>query len=218
MKFQRDILNKIVVTIIAIVGWIAISGQFYLIIANRKLSLAGTVVQYFSYFTILSNLLVAICCTSMLQKSTTSSIFFSKPTTLTAITVYITVVGLVYNAILRFLWAPQGLQKIADELLHTVIPLLFIMYWLFFIPKTMLQWKDVYVWLVFPFIYCIYILCRGAFTGLYPYPFIDVTILGYKTVFINIGFLVLAFLLIGLFFIAIAKLLSKKRMKTYELH
>jgi len=51
-------------------------------------------------------------------------IIFFEAGVITAITVYITIVGLVYNVILRFLWKPEGLQFIVDELLHTVIPLL----------------------------------------------------------------------------------------------
>lgn len=218
MKYQKTNISFILIKVIATVGCFSLIGQLYLILANRKLSILETVIQYFSYFTILSNLLVTICCISLIKKDLKLINFFSKSTTLTAVTVYITVVGLVYNAILRFLWAPEGLQKLIDELLHTVIPLLFTIYWLLFVPKNFLKWKNVYAWLIFPFIYCIYILCRGAVTRLYPYPFINVVTLGYKTVYTNICFLVLAFLLIGLSFIAIAKLLSKNYLKTSGLH
>ena len=211
--------NKISLTLIFLTGWVALIGQLYLILLNRKLSIPETIIQYFSYFTILSNLLVTIACTTLLLKpSSTIGKFFSKPTTLTALTIYITVVGLVYNIVLRFLWAPQGLQKLVDELLHSVTPLLFITYWYIYVSKSLLKWNHVYLWLVFPFIYCIYILVRGAITRLYPYPFIDVDILGYNTVFINITFLVAAFLFIGLLFIGIGKLSSKKHLKTNKLH
>ena len=211
--------NKIYLALIFLTGWIALIGQLYLILLNRKLSIPETIIQYFSYFTILSNLLVTIACTILLFKPTsTVGKFFSKPTTLTALTIYITVVGLVYNIVLRFLWAPQGLQKLIDELLHSVIPILFIAYWYICVSKNLLKWKHVYFWLLFPFIYCIYILVRGAITGLYPYPFINVATLGYNTVFSNIAILVAAFLFIGLLFIGISKLSSKKHLKTNRLH
>ena len=212
-------INKIIIAIIFLIGWVALIGQLYLILLNRKLSIPETILQYFSYFTILSNLLVTIACTVLLFKPTsTVGKFFYKPTTLTALTVYITIVGLVYNVILRFLWAPQGLQKLVDELLHTVMPLLFITYWFIYVPKSSLKWNKVYLWLLFPLIYCIYILLRGALTGLYPYPFIDVRTLGYNNVFINIALLVIAFLFTGLFFIGIGKLSSKIYLKTNKLH
>ena len=212
-------INKIFITLIFLIGWVALLTQLYLILLNRKLSIPDTIIQYLSYFTILSNLLVTICCTSLLFNAGSAiGKFFSKPTTLTALTVYITIVGLVYNVVLRFLWAPQGLQKLADELLHTVIPLLFITYWFICVPKNLLKWNKVYLWLLFPFIYCLYILLRGAVTGLYPYPFIDVRTLGYNNVFLNIAFLVAAFLFTGLFFIGIGKISAKNHLKTSWLH
>jgi hypothetical protein len=48
----------------------------------------------------------------------------------------------VYNIILRNLWQPQGSQKIADELLHVAVPLLYVLYWLIFAKKNPLQWMD----------------------------------------------------------------------------
>jgi hypothetical protein len=68
--------------------------------------------------------------------------FFSKPSVTTAIAVYIFIIGLVYNIILRNLWQPQGSQKIADELLHVAVPLLYVLYWLIFAKKNPLQWMD----------------------------------------------------------------------------
>lgn len=214
MNNQTSKFNKIFLTVIAIAGWFALIFQFYLIILHRKFSLPGTVVQFFSYFTILSNIVVATCCTLILLKPTSGwGKFFSQPAVVTAITLYITVVGLVYNLVLRFLWAPQGLQKIVDELLHSIIPILFILYWLLFVQKDLLQWKNAFPWLLFPFIYSIYILCRGALTGLYPYPFMDVVELGYKKVLINSGYLVVVFLFVALLFIAAGKMLTGYRNK-----
>lgn len=49
--------------------------------------------------------------------------------TITAITVFILIVGSVYQIVLRSIWEPTGLQFIVDELLHTVIPLYMLGYW-----------------------------------------------------------------------------------------
>lgn len=46
---------------LSILGWFALGSQLYLIIQNRIVSVPETVVRYFSFFTILTNLLVAIC-------------------------------------------------------------------------------------------------------------------------------------------------------------
>jgi len=129
MQYKRG--AKLLLAAICLLGWFALVGQFYLIILNRITSIPEIIIRYFSYFTILTNLLVAICCTALLtNRNSKIKSFFSRQNTLTAVAVYITVVGLVYNSILRFLWNPQGLQWIVDELLHSVIPLLFIAFWL----------------------------------------------------------------------------------------
>src|SRR5947207_3067437 len=114
----------------AALGWISIIFQFYLIIANRTASLAAIITSFFGYFTILTNILAALCFTFLLLWPASKwGRFFARPAVQTAIAVYITVVGIIYNVILRFQWNPRELQYIVDELLHTVIPVLFIVYW-----------------------------------------------------------------------------------------
>ncbi len=189
---------------ICLLGWFALIGQLYLIILNRVTSVPETIIRYFSFFTILTNLIVAICCSMLLSKSNPGiKIFFSQQNTLTAIAVYITIVGLVYNFILRFLWKPEGLQWVVDELLHSVIPLLFILFWLLFVPKGKLFWKSVLAWLLYPLIYLVFVLFRGIPSSFYPYPFIDVDKIGYYKTFINSAGMLLAFLAISILFIII---------------
>ena len=196
--------NKWILFIVSL-GWFALIAQFYLIVINRTASIPETIIRYFSFFTILTNLLVAVCFTSLLIKKQKPSTFFSKITTLTAITVYILIVGIVYNAILRFLWNPEGLQKVVDELLHTVIPVLCLIFWWKYVRSQKMKWNHAYVWLIYPLLYILYILIRGAVSGFYPYPFIDVTTLGYEKVLINSGLIAAAFLIISFILIAIGR-------------
>lgn len=190
----------------AFLGWSSLIFQFYLILANRQASVPETIIRYFTFFTILTNLLVALCFTFLLSgPHSRAGKFFSSASTLTAITTYIILVGIVYNVVLRFLWNPQGLQKLVDELLHTVNPLLFLLFWILFVPKTGLQWRSVFVWLIYPVLYIVLILLRGAGSDFYPYPFVDVTRLGYAKVFFNTSLLILFFLLISLLFVGMGK-------------
>ncbi len=191
---------------IALLGWFALIIQFYINITSGVANIAELVIRYFSFFTILTNLLVAICCTNIVfapQKK--SGIFFLKPQTLTAITVYILIVGIIYNIILRFLWQPVGLQKIVDELLHSVIPVLFLLYWWFAVNKRDLKWKQIISWLIYPLVYLIYILIRGNFSGFYPYPFVNVKQLGMAGVIQNSIGITIAFIVVGLILIAAGK-------------
>ena len=189
---------------ISIVGWFAVLLQLYLIIINRVASLPETIVRFFSFFTIQTNILVAICFTCLwLVPKSNWGLFFSKAKNATAITLYILIVGLVYNVILRFLWAPTGSQKIVDELLHLVIPILVLLYWIVFVTKKELKYSTIFPWLIFPFVYLIYTLIRGAFFDFYPYPFVDVNALGYSEVIRNSFFMLLTFLFFGMLLIAV---------------
>jgi len=194
----------------AIIGWFAIIAQFYLAILNMMATVPEIVVRFFSYFTILTNILVALSYTALLLKQGSRwRNFFSRPDVLTAVAVYITIVGAVYNVILRLLWAPQGLQQLVDELLHSLIPLLFLIFWYIYVSRHVLKWKQVPSWLLYPFFYFIYVLIRGALTGFYPYPFINVKEHGYGPVLLNSLYIMCAFLFFSALFVGIGKIRHK---------
>ena len=197
-------MKKYVEIAIVLIAWFALILQLIIL----KDSLAN----YFSYFTILSNLLVAISLTSELLASATSfGKIFSLPKTKSAIALYILIVGLVYNLVLRGIWEPKGWQLVADNLLHVVVPLAYFSYWVVFVNKVSLVWKDMISWTYFPLVYLAYSLIRGYFVNWYPYPFLDVTKFGYQQVLINTFFVVLAFISIGLAMIYYNKLMTRNR-------
>lgn len=172
-------------------GWFALIVQFYLSMQNSIVPVDESIIRYFSFFTVLTNIFVAICFTALLLRKDS---FFTNPGTLTAIAVYITVVAIIYNFILRFTWEPEGLQMVVDELLHAIVPVIFVVYWLMYVPKDSLKWQDTFSWLIYPFIYLMFILFRGSVSGFYPYPFVDVVKYGYETVFVNCFYVMLVFL------------------------
>ncbi|TAJ52591.1 MAG: hypothetical protein EPO58_11340 [Chitinophagaceae bacterium] len=194
-----------------LLGWFAVIAQLVILIQIRTTSLTEAIIRFFSYFTIQSNIIVALCFSAYFMRGKWKE-FFTRPGTQTAVTVYITVVGAVYNLVLRPIWHPTGFQIPVDELLHTVIPLLTLLFWLRFIPKTSLQWGDAFNWALYPLGYTIFIGVRGAISGFYPYPFINVTELGYPKVLMNGMVLVLVFVFLFLVLIGVAKLLSKQKV------
>jgi hypothetical protein len=201
--------KNLFITIGALLGWFAVALQLYLIIVNNTFSAAEALARFFTFFTILTNILVALCLTMLLIDPDKG--IFTRPGSQAAIAAYITVVGIVYNIILRSLWAPQGWQLIVNELLHSVIPVYFIIYWLVFSPKAGLQWKNMLGWLVFPVAYLVLIMIRGALSDWYPYPFVDVLTLGYAKVLINSAGMVVFFLLVSVIFIALGRTMSNQR-------
>lgn len=205
---------KIYLALIAILGWFALIAQFYINITGGLAAPSEIIVRYFSYFTITTNLLVAITATALVINPLLGpDYFFSRQGTLAAITVYILIVGIIYNLILRSLWNPQGLQWVVDELLHSVIPLLFFGFWIIFAPKDELLWKDIWSWLIYPIGYMLFILIRGSTSNFYPYPFINIRMLGLNKVLANSMGIALAFVLVSLLMVALAQFMSRRKVR-----
>jgi hypothetical protein len=208
--------KKITMSLVAAAAWFALILQFNIILGNTAqtgFSTGKSIINFFSYFTILSNLLTAVCLTaSLLFPSSTWGIFFSRISVQSAITVYIFIVGLVYNLVLRKIWSPAGWQLVADNLLHVVVPLLYVLYWIIFTPRKKLEWALILPWLIFPAFYLLYSLIRGAITNWYPYPFIDAGKLGYGKVAVNALFVLIAFVIVGWGLIAINRSGKKNKV------
>lgn len=193
-------------TLMAIVGWCGLVIQLDLVLLARwtsGASLLGGLVNYFSFFTVLTNTLVAVVLTCVATRQPSKGrTFFLQPWVTSGIAVSIIVVGVAYNLLLRQLWQPQGLQWLANELLHDVMPVLFTLYWWFCVPKGSLRVRHIGVWVLYPVLYFAYTLLRGHLLGVYPYPFIDVEKLGYAQAFINAcgvlaGFVLAALIIVG---------------------
>ncbi|WP_349681728.1 Pr6Pr family membrane protein [Sphingobacterium sp. UBA7249] len=204
--------QKSLAAFIALLSWGAIIAQFLISINNSTISNLELIIRFFSYFTILTNLMVAISCTSIvLLPNSAIGHFAVKPVTVTAVTLYILIVGLIYNFVLRFLWQPAGIVRIIDEILHLIIPILVLIYWWRSINKPLIQWCSIFSWLLYPIFYFLYTLWHGASSGFYPYPFVDVSVLGINRVLTNSLSLSLVFLLLGLLLILVTRLIAKNR-------
>ena len=155
----------------------------------------GAAANCFSYFTILTNLLVALV--FGLPAAWARSALVRGGATL-----HIGIVGLVYELVLRRLWHPEGLQFLADLLLHDAVPLSVIVWWLLSRRRGALAWTDACWWLLYPTAYLAFALWRGFFTGWWAYPFFDAASLGAARVALNAGLLVLLFAGLGLGLVA----------------
>ena len=136
------------------------------------------IVQYLTYYTTLTGLAVAGCFTSFaLHKSPKSAI--AEPGALTSLAINIFLVMVIYNGFLRPLWEPQGLEILTDLSLHVFIPIGFIVFWFFSVPKNDIAWSQIWKGLRIPFSYLLFTFFRGFSTGYYPYPFLNAEINGY---------------------------------------
>jgi hypothetical protein len=201
--------RRIYEVVCALSAWTAVVLQFILML-NPDVPVTRTIIHFLSYFTILTNLLVAITFTVRLFSPVQSKALINSASFVSAVTVYILVVGIVYNTVLRALWAPDGTQMIVDEMLHTVNPLLCLLYWLFFVRRSELKYKSALKWLIYPVVFLVYSLVRGRFVNWYPYPFLDVNALGIERVLVNSLFVAALFLTLGLILVALSKMDKEK--------
>ncbi|MEY4608150.1 MAG: hypothetical protein RL625_367 [Gemmatimonadota bacterium] len=139
-----------------------------------------SMVDLFGYFTILTNLLVALVITvpAVAPQSAAAGFFRDLRTTWTA-AAGIVVVGIAYHVLLSAQYNPTGLAAWTDLAFHYVVPTLFAVYWVTttelasprFLPR-------VGVLSLYPFAYFVYVIGRGEILGTYPYFFVDVRTLG----------------------------------------
>ncbi|MBC3922242.1 Pr6Pr family membrane protein [Pseudomonas lurida] len=200
------------VAVAALAGWVGLAIQQYLIFYSRwstGASLLGGLINFFSFFTVLTNTLaVVVLSYALVRRESAAKRFFLSPAVCSGIAASIVVVSLAYSLLLRHLWSPAGFQFIADELLHDVMPVLFLIYWWRCVPKGSVRLKHIGAWMIYPLVYFAYALLRGDLLGQYQYPFIDVSTLGYPQVFVNAGGILAGFVVIALAVVGLDKILK----------
>ena len=176
---------------VALVCWTGIAVQFWASYTFRHHELIPTLWTLARFFTIISNLALAV---------TMTAVAFGKrifPFVLGGLTLAILLVGIVYRTLLAGLHPLEGLPLIANYLLHDVSPIAMTIYWLLFVPRGKLRWSAPWWWVLFPGVYLLYALGRGQLDHHYPYPFIDVGKIGWLQVALNAGGIALAFIIAG---------------------
>lgn len=174
----------------------------FILTTTGELGFVGGAVRYFSFFTILSNILVAIVVT---PAAFISDSFLARrvlrPAFAGAVALYIVVTGIVYHLLLSKIEELTGFAQVTNLCLHYVTPVLYALFWALFVAKGQLRWVHVLWWLIYPTGYAAFSLVRGPVVGWYPYPFLDASQLSVGQLAINIlgvsvGFVVVGFLIV----------------------
>jgi hypothetical protein len=195
-------VRKLFLLLIALVAWFGIVTQLVVQQLYTHETLLVSLTNFFSYYTILTNLLVAIFATASLMAVPG---FFSRPAVQTGITYHIVIVGLVFNLLLRRLWPSAGMQAVCNDVLHTATPLLMLFYWWKWTDAREMRPVAFFSWLLYPAIYTVYSMIRGAIVHWYPYFFFDVDRFGYPRVLVYCAGLLTGFLILGWGFLSLAK-------------
>lgn len=202
----------------SLVSWAALLLQYILLVRLTwdGIGPALATVQFFSYFTILSNLQVAIVLSfAVLGAGTSKDGFFTSARIRAAVALYIAVTGCIYLFVLSRLWAPQGLQWLADVSLHYLVPLIYLTWWASTAPHGLLRWGDALRWLAFPLVFLAWVMLRGYWLEVYPYPFVDVGALGAAAVAVNSIGICLLFVVIGSLLIAWDRWLGRAQTRAH---
>jgi hypothetical protein len=178
--------------LVAVVAVVALVLQLVLVVQGHGVldetdppGLAARLVRLVSYFTVLSNVMVAIT-------SARSALGLDRPDEhrvwrvlrLDAL-VGIAVTGAVHLLLLRGLLDLDGADLVADTLLHRVVPPLFVVVWLLAGPRGRLEVRDVAWATAYPVVYEVWTYVHGRATGFWPYPFTDVDELGLPRALVN---------------------------------
>lgn len=170
-----------------VIGLIGLLIQFSLTIpasleAGRNIVMA--LVHFFSYFTILTNLILVLVYAAVVFDTPFLSLF-RKPETRVMIAALIALVMIFYHLILAPIWQPEGMWKVADVVLHYVTPLFYLVWFGVLRYSRAVGFTAIPKMLIFPLAYVAYILIRGAIINEYPYAIFEAHVVGYSKVALN---------------------------------
>jgi hypothetical protein len=169
-----------------------------------------TVANFFSYFTVLSNVLCAFVLGvgAVLDPSSERWDRFRG-----AVTTYMVITGIVYAVLLSNVDV-QIQDPWTNNALHRILPLVILLDWVLVPPRSRVGARDALWWLSFPVVYGVYSLIRGPMVDWYPYPFLDPRSGGYVSLSIGLVVLLGGFVLIALAVSSLGELAGRRRYES----
>lgn len=169
-------------------------------------------VNFFSFFTVESNVLVVVIL--LLSALATAAGKNDKlDVWRSAITVYILIVGIGFSWLLAGLENTQFTAVPWDNIvLHYIMPAAMLGDFLLDRPRQRMAFRWALTWLLFPIGYVGYSLIRGSAVGWYPYPFLNPAREGgYGAVFLTIVALIILATILTWIVVSMAKLSGRSR-------
>lgn len=197
----------LIVGVAGLIVQFVISMQLY---TTAGRDVPGALGTFFSYYTILTNIILVLIYLSDLVGWRWLNIFRSLDTRGMMVAAMVLVLTFVHF-FLRGLVPLSGLFKACDITLHYVTPVIYFIWWVVAVRHGPLLIRKL-GWMLLPtVVYFVYILARGAWVEAYPYPVIDVVKLGYRHVLLNALYLAIALGAIMLIVIGIDELLGRRK-------
>lgn len=203
----RDIWLSMLRLGFATAGVAAMMYQFAVLNERGSLRLGN----FFGFFTIQSNIfaVLLLMAAAMLRKPERTVLFdFVRG----GVTLYVTITGVIFALLLDgHQEAVQTATPWVDVVVHRLMPIVVLADWLIDGPRYRLPLRSAVWWLLYPAAWFTYTLFRGASVHWYPYPFVDVSTLGYGGVFERAGVLLVCFALAALAFVWVGNRLLQRR-------
>jgi len=145
----------------------------------------------FGYFTIQSNIalllvLATIAIVGLRGEHASPTLDVARASA----TTYIIIVGVVYATLLAPLGVAGGVPVAwANTVMHIITPIYALVDWVVFSDRARIVFTNLWIVLIYPVIWIIVVLVRGATDGWVPYPFLDPAT-GYGSVFFYVGLIV----------------------------
>lgn len=160
-----------------------------------------------SYFTIWSNVVVAVAATVLARGGAGR---WSQVLLLDAL-LMITVTAIVYQLLLAPTNDVEGWSLLTDPWLHVVTPLVAVGTWLWAGPRGWLAPRLMPLSLAVPLLWVVWMLLRGAVIDSYPYDFVAVSERGYGPVLLTIAMILVFGLVVASVLTGVDRLLVRRR-------
>ena len=196
---QMDPKYRITAGLIGAIGVAALASQLGLRL-GRGQSVLTALWGMSGFFTILTNALMAGTMLRIAATGRRASFGWMSMLTMSMI-----MVALVYHSLLARYVVFTGLRWWTDHALHSILPAMMLWFWLMETTRHAPRHGAPLTWLIWPALYAVYAMTRGALSGRYPYPFLNLDRLGLSAVALNVAGLVVAFLLLALVLNALGK-------------
>jgi len=138
----------------------------------NTISLGNSVVNFFSFFTIQSNIIgvIAITIAALAGPAARGSVWLSQLRG--AATLYMGITGMIFSLLLSGTDVQTPIPWV-NSTLHYIFPLFIVIDWLVDRSVRPLSFRQGLVFLAYPVAYGVYCLVRGPIVDWYPYPFLD---------------------------------------------
>ena len=164
--------------------------------------------NFFSFFTILSNLFAALF---LIYFGFTNNHSHKTQLVRGAVTLYMLMTGVIFAMLLAGLENVRLTAVPWDNLiLHYVMPIVVVGDWILHPPQKALPRKAIALWVVFPILYVLYTLVRGSVVSWYPYPFLDPSSSSYAQVIVT-SLIISVFVLVAAYALRFYTVVRSKR-------